>query len=378
MKRNLIYAMVAVVVMIIIGTTIYGDRALSTGGTVTVKFEGSYPWLVQGAYADYTAINVGEPPWFVTSSGQLLSGAPEQFGTPNTPVNGTLPGDGSASLNWTVANRSGNNVLLNVSFHNEGCQDNETAYMIENQTAAPCTYYNFASSIFVLVNLTNDEAYVNGVDQGLINFWEAPLLENATVNDGSVFVNQQRFDSLANVSVPFESTSLLLPPGMEAVNVSGTPFTSPIKLYGLTPSTFGIPLSNYYIGWIHGSGLAFGSQIQENSFGPSGDYDFYNGLAYQFSMPQFAINQSICRYNNGQPLDCELANVSTTLGQYFRSGLGTFLLRSTNISLAASQQSPSQQFTNSPNTYQILEVAVPILAALCLTAFVIRRRHIKH
>lgn len=64
----------------------------------------------------YSVVNVGEPPWFVTLAGQLLLGATEKLGTPNNPVNGWIPGTGSASLNWTVLSRSGNTAIACLNF----------------------------------------------------------------------------------------------------------------------------------------------------------------------------------------------------------------------------------------------------------------------
>jgi hypothetical protein len=193
-----------------------------------------------------------------------------------------------------------------------------------------------------MVNLTSDEASVKGVNQGLLNFWEPALLENTRIYSGSLIINQKEFNSLANVSAPMESSILGLSPEMQSVNVSGVPYDIPIKIYEVTPTSFGTPLSNFQVGWMNSSGVAIGSNIQENSFGPYGYYDFYNGLAYEFSLPQYPINQTICQYNSGQPSNCELANVSTTLGEFFRSGLGTMLLRSTNIALSSNQPQQSE------------------------------------
>jgi hypothetical protein len=361
-------AVAIIIAGVVIGAGIFAASYYYGTATtaVTVKFEGDYPWLVQGATANYTSLSMGDPPLFVTSSGQLLMLAPFK---PGTPVINDGFGEGVASLNWTVASRTGNSVLLNVLFHTSGCQDNETASKVANQTAAPCTSYNFSTSISVLVNVTSDEASVGGVYQGLLNFWGPPLLENASIQSGSVIINQQQFVSVANVSAPFESTSLILPGGTAPVDVSGTPYTSPIELYSLTPSTFGIS-SDYQIGWLHANGTMPGT-IQANPFGPRGIYDFSNGLAYELSIPQYPINQTICTWPS---VDCELANVSTTLGEFFRSAAGTFLLRSTNIPLSATQTPTNNQPQSSSSLFEIVAVAVPLLAIAGLAAFMIRRK----
>lgn len=348
----------------------------NTTNSISIKFVGNYPWLVPGAYADYTIFYIGEAPFFVTPSGQLLMMAPEQPGTPNNPVNGWLPGSGSGSLNWTVFSRLGNNISLVVSFNTVGCQDNFTAYQVANQSAAPCTYYNYSSKVTVDVNLTSGDAYVNGVDQGLLDFWGPPLLPaNATIFSGSVYIDQKRFDSLANVSTPFESTDVA---GNQPVNVSGTTYTSPIKLYGLFPTTFGEPNANFRIGWLHSSGneTNAGHIVIEEAFGPEGGYDYYNGLGYDLPLPQYPINQTICQYNHGQPTGCVLANVSTTLGQFSRSGGGTFLLSSTNIPLGPDQeqqQSPVTQIT----VLLAAEIAIP-LVVIGIALFIFYRKYLGH
>ena len=352
---------------LMLGSSLSASSNNQLSSAVTVRFEGDYPWLVQGATADYISVNVGDPPHFITSSGQLLMLAPAK---PGTPVINDGFGEGVASLNWTVASRTGNDVLLNVSFHASGCQDNETAYMVANQTAAPCTSYNFSTTISVLVNVTSDEASVGGINQGMLNFWEPPLLENESVQSGSVIINQQQFISVANVGAPFESTGLILPGGTAPVDVSGTPYTSPIELYSLTPSTFGIS-SAYQIGWLHAN-VTMPGTIHANPFGPQGIYDFSNGLAYEFSLPQYPINQTICTW---PAVDCELANVSTTLGEFFRSAAGTLLLTSTNIPLSATQTTPTNnQSPSNSSLYEIATIAVSLLAIAGLAALVIRRR----
>lgn len=361
---------IVVLLILLLSVALIISHSPSTTSNVRVNYEGSYPWLSQGTYADYRSyVSFGDPPWGFTSSGQLLTEAPEQPGTPNNPVNGWLPGTGSASLNWTVTSRSGNNVLLEISFSNVGCQDNATAWKAQNQSAIPCTYYNFATTIPVMVNLTSDEVSVRGVDQGLLNFWEPALLENTRINSGSVIINQQKFVSIANVSAPMESSILGLSPGMQSVNVSGVPYTIPIKIYEVIPTSFGSPLLNYQVGWMNSSGIAFGSNIQENAFGPNGYYDFYNGLAYEFDLPQYPIDQTICHYNQGQPSNCELANVSTTLGEFFHSGLGTMLLRSTNIPLSTNQQQSEMTLQYLP-LFLINGLAVTfLLVATCKVCF---------
>jgi hypothetical protein len=364
MSRVARIACLAIVAMLLI-TSLSTIKVASQ----TVSFEGDYPWLIAGAYADYGSLVTQQPPFFVTSSGQLLMLAPGKHGTP---VLNYGFGLGSASLNWSVVERLGNNVKLNIEFSTVGCQDNQTAYNIMNQTAAPCISYSFRTSLEIDVNLTNNDGYANGTDVGQVNFWSLPLLQNGTIQSGSVFINGERFDSLANVTSPMQSSDFILPPGMQSINVSGESFSKSFLVYKLTPITFGIRLSQYYIGWLNGSIQAIGSNpILASTFGPSGLYDYYNGLAYEFSIPQFPINQTICLYNYDRPTNCKLAFVSTTLGRFFGSGGGTMLLRSTNIQLQPTQRESSPEGIFSSWTLLIIS---PIVAISAVGMYFLKRR----
>lgn len=375
MNRAVAYLIVgAIVVIIIIGTAALTYRVFFANSKVEVKIEGNYPWLVQGTHANYNVLyNFFGAPWFVTNSGQWLYGAFEAPGTrgngePPKLVNGIVPGDGYVSLNWTVESRSRNEVTLGISFDAFGCQDNEAAYHIGNQSAAPCTYYNVSKDDPVLVDLTSNEAYLNGVDEGVANFLEPPLLDNGTIDGGSIFIGQQRFESESNVSAPFASSMLGL---ANTVKVSGSlvnDITNPFKVYETTPTSFGYFNSNYPVGWLQGSITAQGSQIQGSSQGPNGVYDYYTGLAYEFSIPQAPTFENICSYNHGSPLDCQNANVSTTLGQFFQSGGGTFILSATNVALSPNQQQQLETTLEQSQTAQLAVIEIVLLASVLVTS----------
>jgi hypothetical protein len=387
-KLSLILAVTSALALILGNSLASSSSTIQSSNqnsSVTVVYEGNYPWLQQGAFANYTSLNIG-PPYFVTTTGQLLL-APE--GPPGSQ-------QGGASLNWSVASRAGNMVTLNVYFHATGCQDNETAYHIDNQSVMPCTYYDYSNRISVNVNLTNNEAYVGGIDQGILNFWETPLLQNTTVLSGSVIVNGTMFPSYANVSSVEPSTETAWQvSGPPYVNVSGSLYKNTFPTYAMTPTTFGENNANWTIGWIHGSSSNYvgNKLILLNPLGPGGTYDYYNGLAYQFSIPQYPINETICR--DDQPLsDCSIQNVSTPLGTYTRSGESWLQLISTNIQLGSNQvtsyttnqqqQSSTAAVTTTTtnqtnslkkqgnsllNSYQILEIAIPVIAVVSLSGF---------
>jgi hypothetical protein len=290
----------------------------------TVTNQATYPWLMVGAYAKYS----GTADYFVTTNGTLLISFAS--GLPTSPT----PSD-NLTLDWTVTNRTNALVSLAVAFHVKGCFDSQ-------QRGPACTPFDFAKTLDVQVNVTSGESYVAGQRQGLLNFWEPPLLYKGTIYAGSVFVNGVRFDSLANVSVLDEAN-----PGATLTNVLGSPSGVPAGQfypYWLTPTLFTSGTSSQF-GWLKINGLTY-------PLGPSGSYDYYNGLAYRFSTPDYPTNQTVCEFNNNRATSCRLTTFATTLGGYFRSGNGIVALVSTNISLAPS---------GPPVNYTYLALAIVVI-----------------
>ena len=319
--------------------------AVSSSGAVTNVNELSHPWLVKGAYANYTTGQLSSPNWppyFVTSNGTLLLGeAPLQ---PKPRPSAT----GEASLSWLVTNRTGDMVTLYVMYQTAGCQYSETEYKDDGM----CTSYSFSTSLYAEVNVTSGDSYVKGESSGLLDLWGPPLPSNGTITTfGTVYKGGQTFSSSAVVGDVTTTTDSHLivtwvPPG--GINMSGTAFKGPFYFYELTPQSFAYG-ENYQYGWINVSatgGSSSGSGgvsifSAANPLGPQGFYDYNNGLAYQFSMPDYPISRTVCDLEGGKVTNCQYAVYSTSLGSYIRSGEGTMNLVATNIQLDPNQSNGS-------------------------------------
>jgi hypothetical protein len=336
---------------------------------VTVINESTYPWLVAGAYADYRvqpSSSLAEPPYFVTTNGTLLLGI-----GPSGPGAKPAP-QGDAWLNWTVISRTGGMVEVNIGFRAYGC-DYSQQQVKNNEN---CTPYNFNTTVEVSVNLTTNEAYVGGQPQGLVNFWETPLNNGGTLNFGTAFVRGEPYTVVGNASA---AASAFLG---GVINDSGVMKSGPFYFYDVTGITFGTG-QNSIFGWVHVS--AAGRSVFY--LGPYGAYDYYNGLAYFFSIPDYPINRTVCNTSSGQAVGCQYTSYATTLGNYFRSGLGTLGLVSTNVPLGPSQTSGSTTSNETSETttsnvtppllaisYVVVPVAIIIAGSLLAVFYVNRKR----
>lgn len=340
-------------------------------GRVTVINESSYPWLVKGAYADYETFPVGEIPYFVTTNGTLLLGfSPVGNGTviPPSP-------SGHALLNWTVTDREGDLVWLKIGFRAHGCDYSYQQIVNDGN----CTSYDFSTGLDVSVNLTTNEAYVDGQPQGLLNFWEPALLNGGTLNYGTAFVGGKAYDVVGNASAPFTSWLFGVPPN--GINDSGVVNTGPYHAYLVSEVTFGTG-PNSKFGWENVNGTGYyngGKYITVFYIEPDGAYDYWNGLAYYFSIPDYPLNQTVCNTSSGQAVGCEYTSYATTLGNYFRSGVGELGLVSTNIPLGPSQASETTtsnaQFWTVNASDSRLVVAVIVVGGVALSgAYLLSRK----
>lgn len=355
---------IAIIALLVLSSPV----ATSYSGAVTKVNESSYPWLVKGAYANYTTgqlIPGSDPPYFVTANGTVLINYP-----PSKPVPRPL-GTGEASLSWLVTSRTGDMATLYIAFQTSGCQYSE----VEFKDDGACTSYNFSTSLHTEVNVTTGESYTNGEPSGLLDFWGPPLPSNGTVTtSGTVYLGSQPFDSSAVVSSVTTATNshevvVWAPPG--GINMSGTAFNGPWSFYTLVPQTFATGEHSQY-GWINvttGGGSYSGTGGTSlfpavMPLGPQGDYDYYNGLAYQFSMPDYPTGQTVCDLKGGKATNCQYTQYSTSLGSSFRSGDGIMNLVATNIqlnSIPSGGSSPGQQ--SSYLVYVIPTVALFLLGA---------------
>jgi hypothetical protein len=293
-------------------------------GNATIVNESTFPWLVKGNYANYTATGA---PDFITPNGTVLL----NIKPPDSP---NLPNPtGNATLQWAVLNRTASTAWLDISFHTAGCLYSQYEYV--NHTR--CTGFDYSNNVDAQVNISSQETYVDGSPQGILNFWSAPLLDAGTAFSGTAFVGGTEENVVANVSGPSTTSAhgLLFPLSEQGVNVSGVRDEGPFSFYTLTPTTLGTG-SNQTIAWLRVSGVKYGSSVFPE-FGPSGIYDYFNGLALEFSLPEFPISQVVCAIQNNQPVNCRYTTYSTTLGQFFRAGSAEMALSSTNVSLNPSQ-----------------------------------------
>lgn len=231
-------------------------------------------------------------------------------------------------------------IWLNVTFYTAGCQYSKKEF----EEGSPCTSYNFGTSITTEVDLASGESYTGGRSSGLIDFWGPPLPKDGDSGYlGTVFADDRPVNSSAvvgDVSSTANNSRLIVawaPPN--GINMSGSAFYGPYTFYQLIPATFGTG-ENYQYAWMNvSSSYSLGNQSASIfPLGPQGFYDYYNGLAYSFSLPDYPINRTVCAiYQESAVTDCRYTSYSTTLGDYFRSGQGILNLEATNIQLDPTQ-----------------------------------------
>ena len=260
-------------------------------------------------------------------------------------------------------------VNLKVGFRAYGCDYSQQQQM-KNEN---CTSYNFDTTVTVAVNLATDVAYVNGQPQGLANFWEPPLTNGGALNAGTGFVGGKPYTVVGNASTPVSSGF-----GVAEVNDSGLSDSGPFYLFQVTGITFGTG-PNHTFGYEHinATGYYSGNRyIDVFYLDPYGGYDYWNGLAYYFSIPDYPINQTVCNTLSGQALDCRYVSYATTLGNYFRSGGGELGLVSTNVPLGSSQASETTTSNVAAPLYisPYAVIAVVVIVAGILSGFLLGRR----
>lgn len=329
-------------------------------GAVTIVNESSYPWLAQGAYADYVGLN-GEAPAFVLQNGTVLLGV--------QPPGSTLPqSTANITLDWMVLNRTADMAWLSISFHIAGCEYSETEFKDDGN----CTSFNFSHTQVVLVNVTDGESYINGQSQGRLSLWAPPLLVGGEVYSGTAFVNGTAHDSLSNVTA-YPSMNLGIP-----ITTPNGVVTGPYDVYQLIPTLFGFNGTKSTFAWenVTLAGNNGGKLITVFPIStPSGLYDYYNGLGIEISLPQYPINETVCDLGHGQVTDCQVTTYATTLGNFFRSASTTLALTSTNVPIGASQ--PGSSTTDVSTTNATTDQAQPksvnettLIAALAIVASV--------
>ena len=319
----------------------------------TIINESSFPWLVQGAYANYTS-EVGSASAFVLQNGTVLLGV----SPPGPP---TLPqGGANVSLDWMVLNRTNDMAWISIAFQVAGCEYSQN----EDRDHQNCTPFGFSDTQVVDANVTDGEAYLDGESVGRLNLWGPPLTTGGTLYSGTAFIGGAAYDSLANVTA-YPSLNL----GIRIVTPTGVD-TGPYNVYRVTPALFGTGRSSIYA-WENISNATFiynGTLLTVfPMFAPSGIYDYYNGLAIQVSNPEYPINQTVCYIQDGKVEDCRVTTYSTTLGNFFRSGAAPLDLASTNIPLGANQPTPASSNSNG-QSYPANVSETTLIAAFAIVA----------
>ena len=327
-------------------------------GSVTISNVSDYPWLKAGAFATYQYATVGGPPAHVLPNGMVLLDI-----QPVSPPGVSLPPpNGTANLTWKVFDRSGDMASLNVTFESSGCEYSQQEF----EHHLPCTRFEFGQSVLLTVNVTSGESYTGGQPQGRLNFWAPPLLVGGKLYLGSEFVGGMRIDSIGDVGRPS-----MVNFGGPGVNSSGTLVPPPYYNYQVNPATFGVG-GTYKYAWLNASGVNLNNPNQIQELGPSGSYDYYNGLGVYISGPEYPILQTVCNVSNSSLSDCRYAAFGTTLGKFFYTGEASFILDSTNISL-----SPTQGQTQSGANVGWVYYAVSTVVAAGVVAIVVMRARMK-
>lgn len=340
-----------------VGLLIFPTSAFATVN-VTVVNQSDYPWLVKGTYADYFG---GQQDYVLPNGTLTISGLTSvSFGFSSS--------SGNTTLDWVMLNRTGDSAWIQISYHASGCDSSEEQYndYYKNNFTHPlqCVKVDFNTSLTLEVNLPTREAFVDSQPVGILNLWAPPLIDNQPAYVGTAFVGGVRHDLMANASAPSTTGSHAFLSGWNGkpltINESDTAYGGPFTYYTLSQTTFGTgPTSTY--GWIK----SVNENLNTNAtfipkVDPSGIYNYYNGLALQFSQPDYPISQTVCEVDKGQPINCAYTAYGTALGTYFRGAQSVLFLTATNIPLEPSQ-SPTGQ---SPSRIPLMEwVAVAIASA---------------
>lgn len=288
---------------------------LVSGGlplSVTVN-EASLPWLLPGTYADYTSgTPVGSPPEYVLPNGTILVG----YGAGCSSRCNAI-----ADLSWVVTNRGTNYINMALNYSITG----EELPKLDSLTLIP---FNFSVSLRLKVNIETGMAYIDGQPQGVIGLWAEPLpSESEAIVFGTIAMN----GAMHNVTGIMNGHSKS---DIEPVMVNGSPFTGELDTYNLDDSNFGQPLTAVWAGE-NSTLVGFGGQPPPpyRNLPPSAFYDYYNGLAMGYTLPEYPVEATVCNLHSNVTTGCQVTTFSTALGQYLRTVSGSVYLSSTNISL---------------------------------------------
>lgn len=295
---------------------------------VTTKNLGDYPWLQQGSTATYTNIDMTGAS-FILPNGTVLINIDQAKEWAN------------ANLTWLITNRIDDVVSLNVTYKIMGIESGP-------RICPPCQpkpiKFAYHNSIIVNVDLHNNSATVDGKPEGTVPFWAAPLpAKGVPVVYGTVFVAGQAYDVSSPPLSAGSPPSPFVRPGGGYPIVNGRGYADSY-IYLLAQQEFVFPNADVRIAWLNYSVNACDyngtnhcvRKIDHTPLFPFGQYDYYTGLALQFTLPAYPWQYEVCRYVDNNLTDCGYVTYGTTLGEYFHSGAAPLYLLSTNVPIGPS------------------------------------------
>lgn len=275
---------------------------------VTVNQE-TFPWLQPGKYATYTSSNAGSPPEYFLQNGTFLVGY--GLGCPCSAI---------ARLSWIVAARVGYLVSIDLNYSISGKE-----HTPQSSTLIP---FNYSISNPMKVDIQTGMVTIGGTREGILGLWSQPLpSSNESLFFGSVSID----GAVQNVSGKAQGpVNTFIGPIM----INGSTFAQKLYQYDLQDSYFAAPLTGQFHGVNYSVVPMSGQKLQPYlPVEPNGFYDYYNGLALVFSIPEYPVSRTVCELNGSVTSGCHNVVFSTTLGQSFRTVAGVLELSSTNIDL---------------------------------------------
>lgn len=330
-------------------------------GVVTSNLS-NYPWLQVGARATYSTLNgtnVFNAPSFVLANGTVLFALSSESWA-------------EANLTWSVTNRTPDTATLNVTYSIAGADNPPPPRDAKLLYGTELVRFSYQKSIIIVVNLENNTASVDGSPEGIINFWSAPLpATGVSLTLGTVLVGSQTYQ-VSGAVVPLRGP--IARPVFPIVR--GEEYSVNLMGYDLTQEQFVQPLISR-TAWLNttGGGCDYNGTnhcvipITHTALPPYADYDYFSGLALDFSVPEYQVARTVCQFANNTLYDCGYVPFGTSLGEYFRSGGATLWLISTNVQIGP----PG----TSANPYSAYWFALSVSAAVVVVGSVtyLWRRH---
>jgi hypothetical protein len=242
------------------------------------------------------------------------------------------------NLSWQVISRAGNVVTLNLTYSIRGVENAPPKYSSDYNLVFLQHHvlrFDFNTSVVAEVDLQDNVARVGGKPAGVVNFWSSPLPKNKdTLPAGTAFVGNMSYVVNASAHVAKNTFFPVVTP-----KVMGKAYSGVVSEFTLFQQDFVEPPTSRNA-WLNTTSEG----VSHTTLPPFGYYDYYTGLALAFSVPSYPVQMSVCRFAHNATYDCGYVPYATSLGEYFRSELGSLYLVSTNVQVGppATSQPPSQ------------------------------------